>query len=57
LDISHGELPVITKISGHLNIDFLSTDKEILREIVNENSSNLFIVKEYRDNSLGSVSN
>jgi hypothetical protein len=52
LDISHGELQFIIKISGHLNIDFLSTDKKILTEIVNENSSNLFIIKEYRGNSL-----
>jgi hypothetical protein len=51
LDISHGELPFIIKISGHLNIDFLSTDKERLKEIVNENSSDLFIVIEYRGNS------
>jgi hypothetical protein len=48
LDVSHGELPFIIKISGHLNIDFLSTDKDILTEIVNENPSNLFIVIEYR---------
>lgn len=53
LDISHGELQFIIKISGHLNIDFLSTDKELLREVVNENSSNIFIVKEYRGTSLG----
>ena len=56
LDISHGKLQFIIKISGHLNIDFLSTDNEILREIVNENSSKPFIVKEYRSNSPGSVS-
>jgi hypothetical protein len=52
LDISHGELQVIIKISGHLNIDFLSTDKEVLREIVDENDSKLFIVKQYRGTSL-----
>ena len=56
LDISHGELQFIIKISGHLNIDFLSTDKGILNEIVNENPSKLFNVKEYRGTSLGSVS-
>jgi hypothetical protein len=53
LNISHGELQFIIKISGHLNIDFLSTDKGLLREIVNENSSNPFSVKEYRGTSLG----
>lgn len=52
LDISHAELKFIIKISGHLDIDFLSTDKELLRKIVNENSSNIFIVKEYRGTSL-----
>ncbi|GAB4035453.1 hypothetical protein [Spirosoma jeollabukense] len=52
LDISHGELQFIIKISGHLNIDLLSTDKDFLREVVNENSSSLFIIKEYRGTSL-----
>jgi hypothetical protein len=53
LDISHGELPFIIKISGHSNIDFLSTDKELLRKVVGENRSSLFIVREYRATSLG----
>jgi hypothetical protein len=52
LDISHSELQFIIKISGHLNIDFLSPDKELLREVVNENSSNIFVVKEYKSTSL-----
>jgi len=52
LNISHGELQFIIKISGHLNIDFVSTDQELLREVVNENSSSSFIVKEYRGTSL-----
>lgn len=52
LNVSHGELQFIIKISGHLNIDFLSTDQELLRKVVNENSSNTFIVKEYRGTSL-----
>ena len=52
LNVSHGELQFIIKISGHLNIDFLSTDQELLREVVNENSSSTFIVKEYRGTSL-----
>jgi hypothetical protein len=52
LDVSHGELQFIIKISGHKCIDFLSTDKELIRKVVNENSSSLFIVKEYRGTSL-----
>jgi len=52
LDISHGELQFIIKISGHLNIDFLSTKQELLREVLNENSSSTFIVKEYKGTSL-----
>ena len=52
LDISHGELQFIIKISGYLDIDFLSTNKELLKEVVNKNSSSSFIVKEYRGTSL-----
>ena len=48
LDISHSRLPLVFKISGHLNIDILSTDKEMLRRIVLENSDNIFILREYR---------
>jgi hypothetical protein len=47
LDISHGELQFIIKISGHMNIDLLSTDEALLREIATENSSS-FILKEYQ---------
>lgn len=52
LDISHSNLQLIIKISGHWNIDFLSTDKELLKLIVNENSTDNFIIKEYRGNSI-----
>lgn len=48
LDISHSELPFVIKISGHLNIDLLSTDEELLRKIINENISNRFVIKVYR---------
>lgn len=48
LDISHSELPFIIKISHHCNIDFLSTDKELIKKVVNENHSSLFIVREYQ---------
>jgi len=50
LDISHSELPIILKISGHLNIDFLSTDQLIFRKIVFASFTNSFVVKEYRGN-------
>jgi hypothetical protein len=50
LNVSHTKYQFIIKISGHLNIDLLSTDKNFLTEIVNENSSNLFTTKVYRGN-------
>jgi len=52
LDISHSVLPFIIKISGHANIDLLSTDKDLLKEVVNANASNGFILKPYRGTSL-----
>jgi len=52
LDISHSELPFIIKISGHANIDLLSTDKDLLKEVLDANSSNGFILKPYRGTSL-----
>jgi hypothetical protein len=52
LDISHSELPFIIKIDGHWCIDLLSTDKELLKKVINGNSSDVFIVKQYRGTSL-----
>lgn len=52
LDISHSELQFVIKISGHLNIDLLTTNKVLLRDIVNENSFNNFIIKQYRGTNL-----
>ncbi|BAU52170.1 hypothetical protein [Mucilaginibacter gotjawali] len=52
LDISHGELSFIMKIYGRSSIDLLSINKELLREVINENSTSLFIVKEFRGSSL-----
>ncbi len=52
IDISHHELPFIIKISDHLNIDLLSTSKELLKEVVSENNSDSFILKPYRGTSL-----
>ncbi|RFM29063.1 hypothetical protein [Deminuibacter soli] len=48
LNISHGEIKFIIKISGHLNVDFLSTDLAILSGIVADNSADTFVVKAYR---------
>lgn len=53
VDISHAELQFIVKISGHLTIDLLSTDKILLRKIISENTLSPFVVKEYRRTSLG----
>lgn len=52
LDISHSELPFIIKISGHANIDLLSTDKDLLKEVLDASSSTGFILKPYRGTSL-----
>jgi hypothetical protein len=52
LDISHSELQFIIKTTGHLTIDLLSTDKELLRKVINDNSSSYFNIKEYRGTSL-----
>lgn len=48
IDISNSEFPFVIKISGHLTIDILSENKELLIKIVNENYSNCFILKEYK---------
>lgn len=52
LDISHSMLPLIIKVSAHMNIDILSTDKELLKNIVSKNNNNRFIKREYRGTSL-----
>jgi hypothetical protein len=52
LDISHGELPFIIKIYGRFSIDLQSTNKELLKEVINENPSSLSIVREFRGTSL-----
>lgn len=56
LDISNSELQIVIKITGHSSIDLLSTNKEFLRKIVNDNFSKDFIIKEYRGTKLN-VSN
>jgi hypothetical protein len=52
LDISHGTLPLIIKISHHSDIDLLSTDTELLKKVVNENSPDHFILRNYNGISL-----
>jgi len=46
IDISHSSLPFIIKISGHLTVDFISTDKRLLKKLIGEYTKK-FIVKEY----------
>lgn len=48
LTISHGQMPLIIKISAHLNIDLLSTDMELLRNVSRRLSLEPFVVKLYR---------
>lgn len=50
LDISHSEMPAVIKISGHLTIDFLSTEQPIFMKIRYANFVSGFDVKEYRGN-------
>jgi hypothetical protein len=52
LDISHSELQFVIKITNHLTIDLLSTNKELLRKIINESFSKSFNIKQYRGTSL-----
>ena len=52
LDISHGELQFIIKIYGRFSIDLQSTDKELLKKVIKENSSSSFIIKEFRGSSI-----
>ena len=50
LDISHRALPAIVRISGHLNIDFITTEENIFRKIRHADFASGFVVKEYRGN-------
>jgi hypothetical protein len=52
LDISHSNLQFIIKVSSHMCVDFLSTNKHILRELIEENSGGLFNITEYRSNPI-----
>jgi hypothetical protein len=52
LDISNSKIPFIFKISNHANIDLLSTDKNLLKAVVEANTSDGFILRPYRGTSL-----
>jgi len=53
LDISHENLPFIIKITDHLTIDLLSTDKILLNEIKNKCFNDSFNIIEYRGSQSG----
>jgi hypothetical protein len=48
LDISHSKLQFIIKITGHLTIDLLGTDKVLLDKIASDRSLDSFIKVNYR---------
>jgi len=52
LDISHEKIEFIIKISGHLNIDLLSTDTQLLKKIIRRNTTDDFILKPYSGTAL-----
>ncbi|MCZ4500951.1 MAG: hypothetical protein JWQ74_3506 [Marmoricola sp.] len=51
VDVSHGTLPVVIKISAHLNVDFLSTDQALVRAVVKDHRSPVFTIKPYTGTS------
>jgi hypothetical protein len=51
IDISHSELPFVIKMTSHLTIDLLSTDQRLLKEIINKEQLDSFILKKYRGSS------
>jgi len=44
IDISHNKLPIVIKVSGHMNIDILSPDVHLLKEIVGKNRDKHFVL-------------
>jgi len=54
LDISHGELQFIIKITSHLSVDLLSTDKVLLDQMVNNDILKSFKKVEYKISPLNS---
>lgn len=53
LNISNAELQFVIKISAHLNIDFWSTDLDLLKQVVKENMADCFVLKEYTGTAIG----
>lgn len=48
INISHEKLPLVIKTTGHYDIDVLSTDEMLLKEIFDQYSQYPFIIKKYR---------
>jgi hypothetical protein len=48
INISHDKLPLVIKTTGHYDIDVLSTDEMLLKEIFDQYSQYPFIIKKYR---------
>ena len=51
INISHEKLPFVIKTTGHYDIDVLSTDKMLLKEIFDQYSQYPFVIKIYRSTS------
>ena len=49
LNISHSTLPFFIKTTHHFDVDILSTNKELLQNIVDEYIPSQFIIKKYRE--------
>jgi len=47
LDVSHSQIPFVIKLSGHRNIDLLSTNLSLLKRITDANKSSIYDVKVY----------
>jgi hypothetical protein len=48
LDVSHNKLPFVIKLTGHLTLDLLSTDKALLTKILNDDTFDSFLKIPYR---------
>jgi len=48
INISHEKLPLVIKTTGHCDIDVLSSDEMLLKEIFDQYSQYPFIIKKYR---------
>ncbi|MDJ1486145.1 hypothetical protein QNI16_37025 [Cytophagaceae bacterium YF14B1] len=48
LDVSHTKLPFIIKLTGHLTLDIVSTDKALVTKIVNDDTFDSFLKILYR---------